>query len=228
MDAFITSFLDFLLPRECPSCKNKLIAEENVICTKCMSSIKAATSNRLYYEYRRKLSKDKIISGIYAPFVFEKDKALQHLIHSVKYEKRYQNGFFLGKLTGERGKELFTSWYIDIIIPVPLHRLRKADRGYNQSEYIAKGISKLTSLPVERRALKRKRITATQTKMNIVERKRNIHDAFAVKNSKLIKGKTILLVDDVMTTCSTVSECGRVLLENGAAKVYAAALGIAG
>jgi len=228
MFRFITSLCDFLIPRECPSCGRKLLPDEIIICPPCFSSIKPATITRLNFEYKRKLSKEGIISGIFAPFVFEKDKALQHLIHSVKYERRFQNGFYLGRLTGESGRSVFQQWNIEIIVPVPLHRLRKAERGYNQSEYIAKGISKSTSIPVERNSIKRKRFTATQTKMNIVERKQNIHDAFEVKNSRSIEGKTILLVDDVMTTGSTMAECGKVLLENGAVKVYAASAGIAG
>lgn len=227
MRSFIISLFDFIIPRECPSCGKKLFTEESVICNACYGSIKSAAPGRLKFEFKRKLSHEGVISGIFCPFVFEKDKALQHLIHSLKYGKRYQNGFFLGKLTGDTGKNIFREWNIDIIIPVPLHSLRKAERGYNQSEYIAKGISRITSLPYTCRALKRKRITATQTKMNIVERKQNIFDAFSVKNKKLIQGKNVLLVDDVLTTGSTVSECGRTLLKAGAAKIYAAASAIA-
>lgn len=227
MYSFFGNLFDFLLPRECPSCNKKLLPDETIICTPCFNTIQPAAKIRLDYEYNRKLSHESIISGIYSPFVFEKDKALQHLIHSVKYKMRFQNGFYLGKLLGELGKTTISNWCIDFIIPVPLHRIRKAERGYNQSEYIAKGVSKITTLPIEKHVLKRKRMTATQTKMNIVERKQNIKDAFAVKNSKLIQGKTILLIDDVLTTGSTMSECGRVLLLNGALKVYAASAGIA-
>lgn len=225
--SFIRNILDFLIPRECPSCRKKLLPDENIICTCCFQEIRIAAKTRLNFEYRRKLSQEKIISGIFTPFVFEKAKPLQHLIHSLKYEKRYQNGLYLGKLTGRLGSETFSNWNIDLVIPIPLHKLRKSERGYNQSEYIAKGISAVTNLPIDRKALRRKRMTLTQTKMNIVQRKQNIRNAFFVKKPLNVKGKTILLVDDVITTGSTVAECGRVLLESGALKIYAASIGIA-
>ena len=118
-------------------------------------------------------------------------------------------------------------WDIDIIIPVPLHHLKKAERGYNQSEFIVKGLSDKLNIPYSTKALKRVRYTETQTAFNLGEREKNISNAFKVRNKKKILGKNILVVDDVITTGSTIKECGKALLESGAKSVYACSIAIA-
>lgn len=223
----LRSFLDYFLPRFCPSCKNKLTQQEEVICINCLSTIQLASKERIQFEFEKKFLKDKFVSGFYSHFIFEKDKALQHLIHALKYEKRFQNGNFLGKLVGNSLSFPLYEWKIDIIIPVPLHPIKKADRGYNQSTHIAKGISHSTSIPYKENLLKRIRNTSSQTTMTLVERKENISEAFKAGKESIIKGKNLLLVDDVITTGATTSECSKVLLEAGANKVYAASVAIA-
>jgi ComF family protein len=223
----INGLFDFFIPRYCPSCKNKLNLEENCICDECLSSIERADSSRLSAEYQRKFESTEIISGFTALFVFEKDKALQLLIHSIKYNKRFLNAKYLGKLIGENLRQEIMNWNIDIIVPVPLHSLRKVDRGFNQSKYIAIGIGKELGINVKSNLLKRKRYTETQTNLTLKERQENISNAFQAKHKRLIDGKTFLLVDDVITTGATVRECGKVLLENGAVKVFACSAAIA-
>ncbi len=227
MKNLIRSLFDFFLPRFCPACKTKLGNLEEVICNNCFSSIQLASKERLQFEYEKKFVQENLISGFYSHFVFEKDKALQHLIHSLKYEKRFQNGYFLGKTIANGLIPFFNEWKIDLIIPIPLHPIKKAVRGYNQSTYIAKGISAITSVPYNQKLLKRIRNTSSQTTMTLVERKENINNAFKASNEKVITGKNLLLIDDVITTGATTSECAKVLLEAGANKVYAASVAIA-
>jgi len=160
-------------------------------------------------------------------FVFEKDKALQLLIHSIKYNKRFLIAKFLGILIGENLRQEIMNWNIDIIVPIPLHSLRKVDRGFNQSKYIAIGMGKDLGINVGSNLLKRTRYTETQTNLTMKEREENISDAFQAKHKRLIEGKTFLLVDDVITTGATTKECGKVLLANGAAKVFACSAAIA-
>ena len=219
--------LDFFLPRFCPSCKIKLNTNEMVICQECLSSIRVATKERIQLEFEKKFVKEKLISGFYAHFVFEKDKVLQHLIHSLKYEKRFQNGIFLGEIIGKALKERMIAWMIDCMIPVPLHPIKKAERGYNQSFYISKGISKQTGIPVKQNMLKRIRNTDSQTTMTFLERKDNVGGAFSVNIRNNIAGKNILLVDDVITTGATTSECAKALLKKSCSKVYAVSVAIA-
>ncbi len=123
-------------------------------------------------------------------------------------------------------KELLV-WNINLILPIPLHQLKKAERGYNQSFYISKGLGKETNIPIGPEIIKRRKYTQSQTKMNFLERQKNIEEAFKVKNIKKVIGKNILLIDDVITTGATISECGKVLLNSGAKKVYAASVAIA-
>ncbi len=224
---FITEILDFLLPRLCPSCKSKLLPSEKCICLSCLSKVLRSDEKRLKLEFNRKFYKKNIISGFTSFYVFEKDKELQHIIHSLKYNGRFLTGIFLGKLLGEKIKKDIQSWNIDLILPVPLHQLKKAERGFNQSFYISKGLSKELNIPYGSGIIKRKRYTQSQTKMNFAERQKNIDEAFKVKNNKKIEGKNILLIDDVITTGATISECGKVLLNCGANKIYAASVAIA-
>ncbi|MFO7447845.1 MAG: ComF family protein [Ignavibacteriaceae bacterium] len=227
MNEFIISLFDFFLPRFCPACKDKLLPDEVSVCSSCFSKIRPAGDERLTLEYKRKFEGRNIISGFTSLYVFEKDKELQHIIHSIKYTHRFHNGIFLGKALGIYLADLFKQWNIDIIIPVPLHSVKKAERGYNQSYYISKGLNKVIKMPVEDSLIKRIKYTQSQTTMNITERAENIKNAFKVNRKKVVEGKNILLIDDVITTGATTSECGRVLLEAGAKKVYAASIAIA-
>jgi ComF family protein len=223
----ILSFLDFILPRFCASCNKKLELNEKVICEECLYSIQIAKEERIQNEYDRKFAKDKIISGFYSHFIFEKDKALQHVIHSLKYEKRFQNGIYLGEIIGKEMKQRMNEWMIDCMIPIPLHSVKKAERGYNQSFYIAKGISKVTGIPVKNNFIKRIKNTESQTTMTLIERKENVDGAFSISKKEKVVGKNILLVDDVITTGATTSECGKILIENSASRVYALSVAIA-
>ena len=222
-----TEILDFFLPRFCPSCKIKLAPSEKFICSSCLNRIKKLDERRLQFEFRKKFEKKKIISGFTAIYIFERDKELQNIIHSLKYRGRFLIGIFLGRQLEENINKEIQNWKIDLILPVPLHQLKKAERGYNQSFYIAKGLSREIDLPVAKGIIKREKFTRSQTKMNLIERQENIKDAFRIKNQKRIEGKNVLLVDDVITTGATITECGRVLLQSGAAKIYAASVAIA-
>ena len=222
----LSAIFDFFLPRYCPSCKKKLELTENTICEKCLAQIREVSSDRLQIEYKRKFASAKIITNFNSCFLFEKDKELQNVIHALKYNKRFPVGIFLGKLLAEKLKSENQNWQIDCIVPVPLHHLKKAERGFNQSKYIAKGLSKELSVPINSRVLKRTRYTESQTTLNQQQRQENIAEAFKAKHKNIIKGKTLLLVDDVITTGATISECGKVLLNAGAKKIYACSVAI--
>ena len=223
----INGFFDFFIPRFCPACNKKLTVYEECLCNECLSSIQKADANRLNNEYQRKFKSSGTISGFTSLFVFEKEEALQSFIHSIKYNKRFLNAKYLGKLIGKNLNTQISKWNIDYILPVPLHSLRKADRGFNQSKYIAFGIGKELGIKVKTNLLKRIRYTETQTNLTLKEREENISNAFKAKHKRVIENKTFLLVDDVITTGATISECGKALLDEGAARVYACSAAIA-
>lgn len=168
-----------------------------------------------------------IISGFTSLFVFEKDKELQRIIHSLKYENNFKIGEILGRLLGYKLLNEIRFLALDLIIPVPLHHLKKSERGYNQSFYITKGVNSKLKLILDQKSIKRIKYTETQTSMNICEREKNISGAFEVKRINNISGKNILIIDDVITSGNTVSEFGRTLKDHGASTIYAASLAIA-
>lgn len=223
----LKQFLDFFLPRFCPSCDSKLSVEEDAVCNICLSNIQRATQERLWHEYERKFRGEKIISGFASLFVFEKDKELQHVIHELKYSGKFSLGSFLGKLIARELGDKLSEWKIDLIVPVPLHHLKRSERGYNQSEFLARGMKSVLKIPVKSNLINRNRFTETQTALSLEERKENVKDAFTIKRKVNIADKNILLIDDVITTGATTAECGRLLLQKGASKVYAASVAIA-
>ncbi|MGD1006646.1 MAG: ComF family protein [Ignavibacteriaceae bacterium] len=223
----LTEILDFFLPRICPGCGNRLTINEKTICPKCLDKIKLATKEKLYTEFEKKFHKKNIIFGFTSLYVFEAGKEFQDIIHALKYNGRFSIGTYLGEQLGNILMNKTSEWEIDIIIPIPLHQLKKTERGYNQSFYIAKGVGRKLNIPVKLNIVKRKKFTQSQTTMNIAEREENIRNAFIINNSDWISGKNILLIDDIITTGATMSECGRILLDAGAASIYAASTAIA-
>jgi ComF family protein len=228
MGELLTNIFDFFLPRTCPCCKTKLSAVEECICSNCLKKIRIAENNLLRVEYQRDFKLKNSISDLASAFVFEKDKNMQILIHELKYNKRFQYGIFLGKQLAKLKRENFAKWNIDFIIPVPLHMLKLAERGYNQAYYISKGLSSRLNVPLKTKIIKRKKFTQSQTNLNRIEREENMAEAFAIsKNNNSIAGKNILIVDDVITTGATTNECAKALLDSGAKKIYAASAAIA-
>lgn len=227
MRLIITSLFDFFLPRICASCNTKLLLNERTICNNCLDNLELAKEQRLNNEFERKFKNENIISDFTSLYVFKTDSEIQNIIHSFKYNQQYQIGNFLGDQIVNHLSKTIKSWDADLIIPIPLHNLRKAERGFNQSETIAKSIGRNLAIAVNTGIIKRKRFTKTQTKLTLEERKKNISEAFSMKRKNIVKNKNIILVDDVITTGATISECGELLLDNGAKKIHALSAAIA-
>jgi ComF family protein len=136
-------------------------------------------------------------------------------------------GFELGRIYGLSLKSSGFTKDIDLIIPVPLHPSKKRMRGFNQSEIISMGISEATSLPVDLKSLARTSVSATQTKRSRYERWTNVEGIFHVVDSHALTKHHILLVDDVITTGSTIESCTNELLKIEGVKVSVAALAYA-
>jgi len=160
-------------------------------------------------------------------FRFEKGSAYQSLLHDLKYHGNRNVGLYLGRLLGQ--ELLHTSFSrCDLMIPVPLHRKRLNQRGYNQSEIIARGASEITGIPVQTNLIERKKDTRSQTTMNRLERFDNISTAFLTPNfSADLTEKKVLLIDDVVTTGATLEACSLVLIKNYSCRVYIATVSYA-
>lgn len=218
---------DFFLPRICLICKNKILNSDKILCSDCFNKLEIAQYDRLDFEFERKFLSDKIVHDFQAAFVFQENTPIRQIIHEFKYEDKFIIGKYLGKKVSELLREKIVDWKADIITEVPLHSLREAERGYNQAEIIAMEIGKRIGIKFNGNILKRIKFTETQTKLNLTDRRENIKDAFKLKKQKLVKNKNIILVDDVITTGATISECAKVLKNNGAKNIYALSVAIA-
>jgi ComF family protein len=147
---------------------------------------------------------------------------VRRLIHDFKYHQRPYLRHVVGDwLATVLDDSRLKAVKFDVIVPVPLHAARRRERGFNQAEFLARSLAGRMSVPVSA-ALERIRFTTTQTAFDRAKRMQNLHNAFRLRPRRDVQDLRVLLVDDVLTTGSTLSECARVLKESGASSVYAA------
>jgi ComF family protein len=140
-------------------------------------------------------------------------------IHSYKYNHAIWFEVFLGRLLAEEAGPALQDGDWDWIIPIPLHWTRRLERSFNQSERLARGLSRATGIPVNARFLRRKERTGTQARLSRLERAENVKRAFAFRGAAPLNGARIVLIDDVLTTGATASACAKVLLDHGASVI---------
>lgn len=216
----LSDFVNLFYPNVCAICHDGLVRGEEVVCTSCMYHIPRtrywnSTDNPVAKIFWGRVN----IENACAFFFFNKGSKYRKLLHLLKYNGRGDVGVKLGEEFGRElvGKDIYNS--IDAIIPVPLHPKRLKQRGYNQAEMIANGLSKVMGKPVIINVLVRSQYTQTQTKKNREERVKNVTHAFTVVNPEKIAGMHVLLVDDVVTTGATLEVCANVLLSNTTSRV---------
>ncbi len=213
----LNGFLNFVLPDSCVSCQNIVQDSGNYLCAKCYKELEPYNEN---HPWQSEQVSNGTIDISFSAFWFREGKPIQPLLHAMKYSKMKGVGVMLG---GELGKKLAPQFKneFDLILPVPLHKGKQRERTYNQSEFIARGVSEIFNVPVLNDCLTRTRFTGTQTKLNKAERKENVSGAFTVnqKSASAIRGKNIILVDDVITTGATILECARILKQAGSGKI---------
>jgi len=147
---------------------------------------------------------------------------VRDVIHEFKYNRQIHLRHLVGRwLCAALDDERLRNRQFDIIVPVPLHSARQRERGFNQASVLAELLSAHTSIPC-RPMLKRLRYTTTQTALDRSERMENLHNAFRLRKNTDVRGLRVLVIDDVLTTGSTLSECARVLKRAGAKSVHAA------
>ena len=184
------------MDRFCPECEQKLVPYNGSFCVKGAS-------------------------GFTAAYVYDENSS-----PAVILMKRGVCGnadYALGQALADRLRNEGIIRKFDLIIPVPMHRSSKRKRGYNQALLIANELNRTFSVPVDAKCVIKSRKTAAQKHLNRLQRQSNLKGAFEVTDTDIIKGKNILLVDDVCTTGSTLAELTDVLLSSGAESVYCAA-----
>ena len=207
-------FINLIFPELCAACNHALLKNEVVICTSCELSLPKSNAcfdqnNPLLRSFFGRVD----IKMAAAYYQFNKQSKVQHLLHQLKYKNYQEVGDKIGQLFGH---ELNSSIYfkgIELIIPVPLNDKKLKQRGYNQSELFAKGLSSSMGIPVSTSCLYRNIHSKTQTNRSRYNRWENVKDAFEVKNIEEVRGKSILLVDDVITTGATIEACASLLKE---------------
>lgn len=218
-------FVSLFFPRHCLACADSLVKGENVICTSCMLEMPQTRyhcdpenplQNRLSYRIPIKYAM--------ALFKFSKSGRVQRLLHELKYRNHPEIATVIGKVYAEKMIEANLCDSFDMIIPVPLHPSRKRKRGYNQSAKFAEGLSEKLNIPFSDDLMIRKMKTETQTRKTKLNRWENMGGVFAVDAPKIFHAKRILLVDDVITTGSTLEACGHALLNEGCAELSIACI----
>lgn len=210
----------------CPACKTAIIGDPNKICEACEKKLPTIIGKKCpacggahdgIFDICTNCMKEDKRPWEKAYALFQMKGYGQQLIHSYKYNQQTALARPFGNMLAEQLQDHVTD--IDYITPVPLHWIRFLSRGYNQSELICNVLSKGTGIPVKK-LLKRQKWTRQQAKLSREERRRNINNVFSVKREAICKNSTILLVDDVLTTGSTLVSATRELLNAGADRVY--------
>ncbi|MBS1538849.1 MAG: ComF family protein [Bacteroidetes bacterium] len=232
LQTVLNSLRELASPLHCEVCSTYLSKRTRrmlYVCDACLDSLEAPPSpNELFNRLSRNFAQDDLsISSIFSLIAAEHSAPIMEVMYSLKYRGISRLGVDFGREIGETMKHL-GNVNLDVIIPVPIHHARVRERGYNQAERIAFGISQVLSIPIEKDALVRSRYTLSQTKLSAIEREKNVVDVFrgGTAKSKIIN-KNVLLVDDVFTTGATLNSCATTLLELGAKKVDVATLAVA-
>jgi ComF family protein len=221
---------DFIYPPVCLTCDAMLAGGEERVCARCWNSIPGIEPGHpVWTELAAKLRAEGVVQDLLSCYLFEKEGKLQEILHLLKYKGMSSLGELLGREVGKRMLLNPEFRSPDSLIPVPLNKLKQRERGYNQADAICRGISAETRIRVEGSLLIRRRYTESQTELDRAQRRENVRGAFALspKRAREVKGRCIVLVDDVITTGSTMSACASELLKNGAERVLAVSAALA-
>ena len=221
----------FLFPRACLHCGEPRADSRVPLCASCLRALKRLRpDDPLSLDALARLTAGGAITVFYALFLFERDGPIQTLVHEMKYGGMRKLALQAGTIMGEEMAAFAGAAGLSGVIPVPLHRAKLRERGYNQSAEIGRGVAAVLGLPLLTRLIQRRRYTATQTSLDPAERKRNVEGAFKVKPSRraFVGGRKFLVVDDVVTTGATLSSCGAALVSAGARECVGCSLALAG
>jgi len=211
---YLSDFVSLLFPQLCPACGESMVAGEDVLCTDCrftlpFTNFHLQPDNIVARQFWGKVE----LQGAYALYYFAKGGKVQNLMHHFKYKGMQQIGVLLGNMAGDQLAKSAVFSSVDVIIPVPLHKKRLKERGYNQSTCFANGLAQRLNAIVDNDNLVRVKSTETQTHKSRFSRFENMQEVFCVIDHKQLAGKHILLVDDVVTTGSTLEACSLQLLK---------------
>ncbi len=206
-----SDILAVIYPPKCLVCRDPIHISGSLICTKCFSRISFTKfwSRRDNLMAQHACDLQPIIENASAMLFY--DSYSRDMIHRLKYRGEWRTAEYLGEIFGAylAREELYA--HVDVVVPVPIHPLRRFLRGYNQSEYIARGIASKMGIEVNSHSLYRCRYTSAQARKSKIERWGDDSDIFRVRSLDRLRGRHILLVDDVYTSGATIHRCVEVL-----------------
>lgn len=226
----LDGLLNLLYPRVCAGCHCLLEDRGEEICSRCENSFDAFFESRVSSDaVREAFGKSRPErtppDAAFALYRFHSNDTLRAILHRMKYDGVYRLGEFFGTRLGEfvaQGRETGEE---RVVVPVPLHRLKKIERTYNQSEVIAQAAASVLRWPVRDDLVVRRRYTRSQAGLTPAERRRNVLGAFVPSGKPA--PESVLLVDDVMTTGSTVASVMDALETAGVSRISLAVVALA-
>ena len=224
---WITRILDFISPRLCVVCGQRLAPTERSLCSVCLFHLPRT-------DFHQKPLDNPMAQLFWGLAPIEKAAALFYyhphsetaqLVYRLKYNNRPDIGEDMGRVMvcELQAADFFSD--IDVLLPVPLASKRLRQRGYNQSEQLAIGISDITHLPIASKVLRRKHFQQSQTTLNRWQRQENVTDTFQLKEEHLLQGKHVLLIDDICTTGATLISCANTLKDIEGIRISVLTLG---
>lgn len=208
----LNTLLNFFLPKICGSCSKILTDPTDYLCIAC--ELQLIANCKPDYIYIKEVFKGRVHLHNSVYFIdFNKKGAIQKVMHNIKYKNQQKLALYLSE---QLIKKVPTDFFknIDLLIPVPLHKKKEKERGYNQSLLIAQGIQKIYTIPINTTILTRKLQTESQTTKSKLNRWKNVKNAFTLENNLLLNKKHILLIDDVFTTGATIEACIKTIQAN--------------
>jgi ComF family protein len=215
-----TSLINLFFPRACAGCNSFLLSDEKVICTSCRHEIPLTNhhktkNNEAFTKFYGRVD----VKFAAALFYFHKKGIVQEMIHKLKYKGHQEIGEAIGNWYAEELKSIEELTDVDYIIPIPLHKKRLKERGYNQVTTFGESLSKNLNIKYNDIILVRNVYSKTQTKKTFLGRSEVVERIFGVQFDESHHNKHFLLIDDVITTGSTLEACSRELLEIPGSKV---------
>lgn len=224
---WITRILDFISPRLCVVCGQRLAPTERSLCSVCLFHLPRTNFHLkpLDNPMAQLFWKLTNVQKAAALFYYQPHSETAQLVYRLKYNNRPDIGEDIGRVMANelQATDFFSD--IDVLLPVPLASKRLRQRGYNQSEQLAKGISDITHLPIVTKALRRKHFQQSQTTLNRWQRQENVEDTFWLKDGSQLQDKHVLLIDDICTTGATLISCANTLKDIEGIRISVLTLG---
>ena len=224
---WVTRILDFISPRACVVCDHRLSPTERSLCGVCLFHLPRTGFylKPLDNPMAQLFWKLSPVQKAAALFYYQPHSETAQLVYRLKYNNRPDIGEDMGRVIANELQQSDFFSNIDVLLPVPLSSKRLRQRGYNQSEMLAIGVSDITHLPIVTKALRRKEFHQSQTKLNRWQRQENVADTFQLVDDSHLKGRHVLLIDDVCTTGATLIACANALKDVEGIRISSLTLG---